>query len=323
MLDAMDALRQHFKNFVNYKRAGGVAFVKQEKILRRFIVHCQDYVADTCCLPKDAVLSWNQKADHEKINNQRIRVNTVRSFAEYLQARGIPAYVGELIKSQEKGFVPYIFSNNELAKFFNAADNCNVNNISPNRSFVMPVIFRLLYSCGLRVSEATRLRICDVDLEKGVLTVLDAKFNKDRLIPVDAHMLKRLNEYSSKVLLFSKPEDPFFPAPKNRFYDPASVYNAFRVILWKAGISHGGKGFGPRVHDLRHTFAVHCLRKWVLSGNNLSVALPYLSTFLGHSGIRHSQIYLRLTAEMYPDIVEKMERKFDLLPDVGGLYETN
>lgn len=319
MPKAIETLEQYCKNFVAYKHASGVAFGRPEKILKRFLFHCRDYVDEICCLPKEAVITWNQKTAYEKLNNQRVRVNMVRAFAIYLQAQGIPAYIGESVKHPNSGFVPYIFNNEELSRFFAEADNCKSNNISPNRRFVMPVLFRLIYSSGLRLSEATRLRVCDVDLETGVVTILNTKMDKDRLIPVDTQMLKRLNVYAKQVLPLSKQNEPFFPAPENRFYSPGSIYQAFRDILWKAGISHGGKGFGPRVHDLRHTFAVHCLRKWVLAGDDITTAFPYLSAYMGHDGIRYSQLYLRLTAEMYPDIVERMERKFDVLPDMEGV----
>ena len=84
-----------------------------------------------------------------------------------------------------------------------------------------------------------------------------------------------------------------------------------------AGISHGGRGHGPRVHDLRHTYAVHVLRKWVRGGVDLTTALPYLSAYMGHSGIRSSQYYLRLTAELYPDITCALEQEFGwMIPEV-------
>ena len=86
-------------------------------------------------------------------------------------------------------------------------------------------------------------------------------------------------------------------------------------FLWEAG-SRTAVEAGP-LHDLRHTFAVHCLKSWVRSGTDLTVALPYLSTYLGHTGLKGTQHYLRLTAELYPDIVVAMDKKFGyLLP--GG-----
>ena len=318
-----EALEAHCENYVRLKHASGVAFGKPEQILHRFLKHCAPYLSEDCALPKEAVLSWSQRQSWETANNQRIRVSAVRGFAEYLRGKGVQAYMGELIRRAPANCVPYIFSNNELARLFLAADQCKKNGVSPTRWLVAPMILRTIYACGLRSSEATMLRVCDVDLQHGVLTVLNTKFNKDRLIPVDPILLEQLKTYARQTLLQSGGDAPFFPNHEGKMYSPSSIYNIFRDCLWKAGISHGGKGRGPRLHDLRHTFAVHCLRKWVLAGKDLSIALPYLSTYLGHTGLSSSQMYLRLTAEMYPDIVAKMEQYFDVLPDLENLHATD
>jgi integrase/recombinase XerD len=94
-------------------------------------------------------------------------------------------------------------------------------------------------------------------------------------------------------------------------------------VLRKAGISHLGRGKGPRIHDLRHTFAVNCLKKWVLEGKDLNSLLPYLSAYLGHEDMRGSQRYLRLTADLYPDLTTKIEETCSyIIPEVK-MYETN
>ena len=84
------------------------------------------------------------------------------------------------------------------------------------------------------------------------------------------------------------------------------IHKVYRKLLWKAGISHGGKGKGPRLHDLRHAFCVHSLAKQVKAGVDLYVALPILSTYVGHSSVAATQRYVRLTAEAYPELIEKV-----------------
>lgn len=86
------------------------------------------------------------------------------------------------------------------------------------------------------------------------------------------------------------------------------VYRNYRKLLWRAGISHGGKGKGPRLHDFRHTFCVHTLAKQIKEGVDLYVALPVLSTYLGHSSVGATQRYVRLTAEVYPEFLEKVSK---------------
>ncbi len=88
---------------------------------------------------------------------------------------------------------------------------------------------------------------------------------------------------------------------------PMTVYQRYRRYLEAAGISHGGKGQGPRLHDIRHTFAVHVLQKWIKEEEDLTAMLPILSTYMGHKTVRSTALYLRLTAEVYPELMKKVE----------------
>ena len=189
----------------------------------------------------------------------------------------------------------------------------------------MPLLFRMLYGCGLRISEALNLRVRDVDLEVGVLTINDGKLNKDRMVPISLELLERCRAYRRQVHMFSCPDTHFFPALNGRAVSKGNVYKNFRKFLWQARISHGGWGKGPRVHDFRHTFAVHCLRRWVLEGKDLSAYLPVLKTYLGHHSFQDTSQYLRLTAELYPDITAKVEQKFGhVIPSLEGVsHETD
>jgi len=182
----------------------------------------------------------------------------------------------------------------------------------------MPLLFRLLYGCGLRISEALNLRVEDIDLHDGILTVIDGKFNKDRLVPLGEENSHRCCEYMKTVHLFSDKSAYLFPSPNEQRITHGNAYKNFRRFLWQARISHGGWGKGPRLHDIRHTFAVHCLRQWVIQGKDLAAYLPVLKTYLGHGSFRDTSHYLRLTAEMYPDITAKVEQAFGyIIPVIG------
>jgi integrase len=165
----------------------------------------------------------------------------------------------------------------------------------------------LLYGCGLRVSEAVRLQCRDVDLKNGILTVREAKNGRDRLIPVAQSLLMVFREYRNDVIPWATDDDYFFMAPSRTILSPVTVYGRFRRILWDGGIPYGGKGNGPRLHDLRHTFAVHTLQKWVETGEDLTAMLPVLSVFMGHKSLKATSRYLRLTAEVYPNVIRQVE----------------
>jgi integrase len=180
---------------------------------------------------------------------------------------------------------------------------------------------RLIYGCALRVSEAAHLEIRDVDLDDGALMIRATKFNKSRVVPMADGLGRRCRQYADD-LLEGKPKDyPFLPSHKGRFYDIGTIYGFFRQALHKAQIPHTGKG--PRIHDLRHSAVCRCLANWVRGGKDITNALPYLSAYLGHEDLRGTQHYLRLTAEMYPDILDEMERNSSwMIPEVTG-YEAD
>ena len=183
----------------------------------------------------------------------------------------------------------------------------------------MPVLFRTIYACGLRCSEARLLRVRDVDIEIGVLQIRDAKGGKDRQLPVSEPLRERFAEYHA-TLAGQPGWEWFFPGATPGV--PLTLNNVnhnFRRFLWQARIPHGGRGHGPRVHDLRHAMAVNNLRSWFARGENVSALLPVLQTYLGHSSIGDTAYYLRLTAESYPDLIARVTQAFgDIVPPATG-----
>jgi integrase len=122
----------------------------------------------------------------------------------------------------------------------------------------------------------------------------------------------------------SASEGWFFPGFGGRPMTLSNVEKNFRKFLWQAGISHGGRSKGPRVHDFRHTMAVHCLRRWVLTGKDLRAYLPVLQTYLGHVEFSDTAYYLHLTAEMFPNITQQVETAMGgIIPKAGEADETD
>lgn len=127
--------------------------------------------------------------------------------------------------------------------------------------------------------------------------------------------------YADKIW-WEKDSDFFFLAPDKTMISPMTVYQRYRRYLEVAGISHGEKGQGPRLHDIRHTFAVHVLQKWIKEEADLTAMLPILSTYMGHKTVRSTAQYLRLTAEVYPDLMKRVEKSCAyVIPEV--CYEGN
>ena len=166
-------------------------------------------------------------------------------------------------------------------------------------------MFRLIYGCGLRLSEALNLKLRDVDVIEGTLIILQSKNNKDRKIPMAKSLINRCKKYNKEIHLFNDQNAYYFKSSLNKRLDSSTAYRRFREYLRHTGIPHSGHG--PRIQDLRHAYCVHCLKRWVLDEKDLTNLFPYLSAYLGHADFRGTQYYLRLTADLYPDIISKTE----------------
>lgn len=317
LLNFQSILSSPIEGYIYEKKSVGYKFQKGIAMLKRFDRFVQLWNLKDISLPKELVVDWTNRTPNETISNQCHRISLLRGLAEYMNRLGYNAYVypRALVTVNRYSYIPYIFSEEEIRSILNVCDYYPQTKLSPHRHLILPLIIRMLYACGLRISEALSLTVDDVNLKEGTLLVTETKFGKERLIPMPASLVKMCGKYRMKVLADKENDYPFYPSPYGGHYSSSTIYWLFREILWKAGISHSGKG--PRLHDIRHTFAVHCLKKWVIEERDLSNCLPYLSIYLGHEDIRGSQRYLRLTADLYPDITAKVEETCSwLIPEV-------
>ncbi|ADG07397.1 tyrosine-type recombinase/integrase [Kyrpidia tusciae] len=316
----MSVLGPILEALIAEKRSVGYHYDKEVRDFARFDRFCSAVGHQSLSLPRELVEQWTAKQIHETETNRQHRISRMRVLGGYMQRCGYPAWVypRQTAAQTSLRYAPYIFSRSELAALFRAIDTCPPERHSPYRHVVFPLLFRLLYSSGLRIGEALALRGGDVNLQTGTLHIRVAKLDKERRIPVHPALVQRMERYVKVLGITPTLEAPLFPGPSGQSYCESTIYDAFRRFLWEANISHGGRGRGPRLHDLRHTFAVHCLRKWVLEGVDLTVALPYLSAYMGHTSLKSTQMYLRLTAEVYPTVVAAVERRYASIIPTGG-----
>jgi integrase/recombinase XerD len=296
--------------FLQEKRACGYVYQEPFRILHRLDDFLVQQGWETLELPRGLARDWLAKKPHETASTQQQRITIVRQFSKFLLTAGCPAYVPDSTVAVRKSiFVPRMLTEEELRKFFHAVDTLEPTARSPLRHIIMPEVFRLLYGCGFRVREVLNLRIRDVDLNQGIITVRQGKFRKDRLVPPALSLVNRLRKYADHF--DSRPPDAvFFPGPKGRPFALRTVYTLFREMLLQCGIPHAGRGKGPRIHDYRHLFALHTLRRWYRDGEDLEAKLPLLATYLGHQHLSGTQRYLHLTAEIFPEITARVEAAF-------------
>jgi integrase/recombinase XerD len=233
----------------------------------------------------------------------------LRQLAEHARTVGwdahIPAARTQVRASHQP---PYVFTDEEVRRLVAAIDGQGMSCYS-NKAIVDPVLFRVLYGTGLRISEALKLTISDVDTSVVTLRIRDSKNGAGRTVPITRRLAETLDGYLTATHPAPEPDDIVFysRAPSSQI-NQATIYMRFRGYLADAGIPHFTGG--PHPHSLRHGFAVANLRRWAHTGQDLAVMLPYLACYMGHADLRGTQYHLRLTADAYPDVIEKAQIRF-------------
>lgn len=315
-------LAEAIQNYISLKQQTGMKFETQERYLRHFDSFYFNNGFDGVTLTKELVNDFIYDKN-ERPGSHRNKELVMRDLGGYLSDRGYHAYIADVKTELPRcKFIPYILSDDEVRRFFTAID-CYPQARYTYRNTVDPVLFRFLYGTGVRISEALNLVLDDVDTDTGIATIRAAKNMKDRLIPMTDNLAKRIAAFVAGFHRFSDGRMFLFPGCHNGAMgqmDKSTAYTHFRDYLLMADISH--TAVGPRIHSFRHGFAIKCLKNWVLSGNDLTVMLPYLSAFMGHSDFRATQYYLRLTSDLYPEIVQRVEDEFGyVIPEWGGVYD--
>lgn len=173
----------------------------------------------------------------------------------------------------------------------------------------------LPYTTGIRISEALRLRDSDIDWKNKVLYIRETKFFKSRLVPLSNSMMKQLEDYIQLCLrshIITNSQSFVFQNPyRQGSYSHKIIQETFRNLLVRLGLKPPHGRDGPRIHDLRHTFAVHRLEEWYRKGKNVQSKLGLLSTYMGHVSIASTQQYLTMTPELLQEVSQRFNRYFN------------
>jgi len=292
------------EQYIEFKRNLGYKFIDAESTYYLFDQFALLNREMEIGITKELAEKWAIKRPNESDSTCYRRVMYLIQFASFINDTGYPSYIPKLPKAYKSTFTPYIFSKNELNAIFAASDRLEIDNFMDSHVNVIPTLIRTLYGTGIRIGEAVSLRIKDVNLEDKYLIIRQSKNGKDRMIPISDSLSHVCKQYRNSLQLICGPEDYFFVRRNGHRCKSKPIYEWFRKVLWKAGISHGGKGLGPRLHDVRHAFCIHSLAAMSESGLDLYYALPILSEYLGHQSLEATEKYVRLTSEMYPGLLK-------------------
>lgn len=271
-------------------------------------------------LTREIVENWLVLKKGENRNTLRMRAWSIKSFAKYLNLIGIEAYIIDSKQYQCKStYIPHIFTTKEITVFFHQLDIVVKNSkYFPNNKKQLKLFFKILYCCGLRDSEAIKLKYKDIDLENKCLLVHESKNGISRLIYFDDDIYNDLRNYieekPNKML-----DDFIFKNYKtNNRRDIYSIYPIFHSIIKNDGFD---KNIHYRIHDFRHTFAVRNIKRVYEGGEDVYAFLPILMTYMGHSSIRSTEYYLRFTPDVYQKVTEQFEVCFNnVIPKIDGEF---
>lgn len=237
-----------------------------------------------------------------------IKLGVLRPFYRYAVSRGhaATAPLPTVIPKRPPAFVPYIFSHDDLSRLLRAVDT------DPRQTCLAPLTLRtillLLYGAGLRIREAVDLDRRDVALGESLLTVRQSKFGKTRLVPVGPDVRGVLTRYAERQPA-AGPDTPFFVTRTGDRVKADTLQHHYRLLCGRAGVRRtDGARYQPRIHDLRHTFAVRRLTSWYRQGADVQTLLPHLSVYLGHVHLRATQVYLTMTPELLGEAGRRFER---------------
>jgi integrase len=300
----------YIEQLIVLKQKLGYKYTSAKELLMRFDRFTIEQEELKAGITKQLSDTWCERKGIESDKYRQGRVRVLVQLASFMNDLGIPSYIPVQNQTPEQAFVPYIYSRREIEGIFKACDEFRTSRRLMSSYIIMiPALFRLLYGTGLRINEALSILDGDINLESNYLVIRNSKNNQERLIPISGSLSAVCREYIKyrNMMPVSRENGYFFISLNGNKCKSGVVYGWFRKILVRAGIPYAGGHQGPRIHDLRHTFAVHSLAKMAESGLDLYCALPYLSTYLGHQSIRATNGYVRLTAEMYPGLLKNID----------------
>lgn len=311
-------LEQLINQYITYRKSLGEKFKTNETNLKAF---CRQAGADVQIesVSDDIINDFLYGNSKGITSGWFVKRASLFGFYRYALTRN---YIKKIPLSSDlpkrpKPFMPYIYSKEELRGIFDTALTYQTN-----KSFVAPYMIRnilvLTYALGLRLHETLSIKLEDIDMSERVITIRESKFYKSRLVPFNKQLSNILGEYLSwrKAQSYRQHEVAYlFAGKNNNIFNIDTMRNIFERIRTKVGIKRTDSATQqPRIHDLRHTFAVNRLTTWYQENNNVQQLLPILSTYLGHTHLAHTSVYLSMT----DDLLREASTRFEKYTTIGG-----
>lgn len=311
----MKTLRKSLEDYLALRRGLGAKLHAEGVRLTKFVSFMEERKSPY--ITTRLALDWAQQTSARYPIK---RLTMVRGFAKYLAGFDKRTEVPprDCLSRKFARSRPYIYSDEEIQHLLRAA--WRYRRDKPRGTYYC--LLGLLTVSGLRIGEAIRLQIQDVDLNNGILTIRDTKFGKSRLVPIHPTTVKELRAYWNRrgawLRLGNKSSSHFFMTRKGTPPSHHAIYVAFRRLSVDIGLRKVTSGSGPRIHDFRHRFAVKTLINWYRSGKNTEVLLPALATFLGHVSVESTYWYLTEYPELMKLAMQRLDDRWRRSDDSGA-----
>lgn len=308
MFNYKSVLAPYMRGLLEVKASAGISAQRMKWILKEF----DDFaVSDNLTDPhitSEFISKWRNTRGADCERTIYAKYSVWHQLTTLMSRRGCLCHIPRLPKQPKSDFTPYIFTESQIAAIFTVCDAYRLYDVRMGTAlFSMPALMRMLYGTGARISEALSVLNEDVHLEQGYIHLRKTKNGTDRIVPISESLRCVLYEYVSyrdrmPIAGVSEPSRPFFVKGDGTSFNANVVYQFFRKVLDRCGIPFKGNHYGPRVHDLRHTYAVHSLVQMDHNDIDLYTGLPILSACLGHHSLSSTEQYVRLTYAMYPEM---------------------
>lgn len=290
--------------FILEKRNLGYKYIRESEIMVEFDKFTIKENITSNVLSKDLIINWID-SHNVKLITKKHYGDIMREFGKYLFKFDNCSFIlPNKYYPIKSGFKAYIYSNDELNRFFKSIkEKFMINNIQKQSLYYL--VFQLLYTTGMRITEVLTIKINNINFNNQSILLEDCKNGNERIIYLKESIFNLVLDYHNKYNMHKNTDNYFFTIKNNKQLNRNLIYSNFRKILILSNIVHNK--FSPRVHDFRHTMAVYSFKNAIDNNYDLLTFLPVLSAYLGHKDIYATEKYLHLVSDMYPDIRNKIE----------------
>lgn len=286
-----EILMKDYEEMLTLKISIGYAKETYTYYIPEFIDYCGENYPDANAVTKDMVVGWLSSRSFTSSNTRTRALINIRTFTKYLAATGKQSYViDDEFSLPIVRFVPVIMKDDEIKQFFFGVDNTVKSYDFPRKKYILPVLFRMIFCCGLRPAEPLKLRCEDVNLSTGDVYIRQSKRRTDRHILMSEDMLNLCRRYDLAI----GSREWFFQYDNGKNLSTHWLDRQFRLCYKQSGLRLPKI---PNPYSLRHCFATYTMMNWIDAGKDIMALLPYLSAYMGHTEIKHTLYYVHLLPE--------------------------